>query len=63
MQNTKKQYAKSFVDFDKVSTSKDKKKIIIHIGKMMVSLNLNYLKTIIQNAEQEAIQNQQPDEV
>lgn len=51
MEQNKKQYSKSFVDFDKVSTSKDKKKLIIHVGKMMVSLNLAYVKAIIHNME------------
>ena len=47
----KPKYTKSFVDFDKVKSSKDGKKIIIHIGKMMVSLNVAYVKAIIKNLE------------
>lgn len=57
MEQTKK-YNKSFVNFDKVSTSKDKKKVIIHVGNMLLSLNINYLKAIIHNAETESQQTQ-----
>jgi hypothetical protein len=51
MEQNKKRYTKSFVDFDKVSTSKDGKKVIIHLGKMMISLHVNYLKSILNNLE------------
>lgn len=58
MNQVKKQFTKSFVDFDKCTVSKDGKKIIIHVGKMMVSLNVSYLKKIIFNIENpEADQN------
>ena len=46
-------YTKSFVKEDKVSVSKDRKKIIIHIGKMMISLNISYIKAILNNLENE----------
>lgn len=58
-----KRYSKSFVNFDKVSTSKNKKTVIIHIGQMMVSLNVNYLKKIIENIENPQSENQPQDEV
>jgi hypothetical protein len=48
----KPRYTKSFIEFDKVSTSKDGKKIIIHVAqKLMVSLNVAYLQAIIKNLE------------
>lgn len=46
-------FTKSFVKEDKVSVSKDKKKVIIHIGKMMISLNISYIKAILNNLENE----------
>lgn len=46
-------FTKSFVKEDKVSVSKDKKKIIIHIGKMMISLNISYIKAILNNLDNE----------
>jgi ribosomal 50S subunit-associated protein YjgA (DUF615 family) len=46
-----KKYTKAFVEFDKVSTSKDKKKLIVHVGKMMLSININYIKAIVKNLE------------
>jgi hypothetical protein len=61
MEQSKKQYTKSFVDFDKCTVSKDGKKIIVHVGKMMISLNLSYVKKIIFNIENpEANQNTNP---
>lgn len=51
MEQSKKQFTKSFVDFDKCTVSKDNKKIIVHLGKMMISLNVSYLKKIIHNIE------------
>ena len=46
-------FTKSFVKEDKVSVSKDRKKIIIHVGKMMISLNISYIKAILNNLENE----------
>jgi len=46
-------YTKSFVKEDKVSVSKDRKKIIVHIGRMMISLNVNYVRAILNNLENE----------
>lgn len=46
-----KKYLNSFVNFDKVTTSKDGKQIIIFIGRMMISLNVNFVKAIIKNLE------------
>lgn len=46
-------YTKSFVKEDKVSVSKDRKKIIVHVGKMMISLNISYIKAILNNLENE----------
>ena len=50
MENNKK-YLKSFVNFDKVTTSKDGKQLIVHLGKALISLNLNFIKKIISNLE------------
>lgn len=46
-------YTKSFVKEDKVSVSKDRKKIIIYIGNIMVSLNIAYVRAILNNLEKE----------
>ena len=46
-------YTKSFVKEDKVSVSKDRKKIIVHVGRMMISLNVNYVRAILNNLENE----------
>jgi len=50
-QKQKRRYTNSFVNFDRVSVSKDKRRILIFIGKMVISLNIALVRAILKNLD------------